>query len=285
VTAKGRSAAQVGAALDASFAAIRAVEKSMSLFNPKSEISRFNASGILRKPSPLFTLVLDESFRIWRVTEGAFDPSVQPLWDVWSTGGDHKPSQALLASARARIGLENLSRRGTEVSTRRSGKQLTFNGIAQGYASDLVTTVMRRHSIESAYIDTGELGGAGDLFAQDKLVGVRNPRDAAKLVGHIPASGKFIATSGDYATAFSSDFSAHHIFDPCTGISPKDLSSVTVQAPTGAMADALATAFMVAGRDKALKLARSLDGVDALLISKTGDLSMSEGMRRIFRPA
>jgi FAD:protein FMN transferase len=286
VTAKGRSSHQVEAALDASFAAIRAVERSMSLFDSRSEISRFNRTGVLAHPSPMFTAVLEQSMRAWKITEGAFDPTVQPLWNIWSNAGaaNGAPDAGLLASARARIGFGSISLRGAKVSSARPGLELTLNGIAQGYAADLVAEIMLRHSIDSAFINTGEIGGAGDMSLHEQLIGVQDPRNPAAMAGFIAASSRFTATSGDYATSFSPDFSAHHIFDPQTGFSPKELSSVTVLAPTGALADALATAFMVTGRDKALALAKGMDGVDALLISKSGDLAMSEGMRKIFKP-
>ncbi|GJE60256.1 hypothetical protein MPOCJGCO_2367 [Methylobacterium trifolii] len=57
----------------------------------------------------------------------------------------------------------------------------------------------------------------------------------------------FAATSGNYAMSFSPDHADHHIFDPRTGRSPKTLSSVTVTAPTGLLADGLSTACMVLG--------------------------------------
>jgi FAD:protein FMN transferase len=287
VTATGRNSDQVEAALNASFAAIRAVERSMSLFDPKSEISRFNEAGFLDTPSPLLASVLEQSMRAWKLTEGAFDPSVQPLWKVWrkATEAGEAPGSSLITSAKAHVGFGDISLSASRIASARPGLELTLNGIAQGYAADLVAEVMRRLGIESAFIDTGEFGGTGGLLAHERLIGIQDPRNPAALIGSLPASRRFTATSGDYATAFTADFSAHHIFDPRSGFSPKELSAVTVLAPSGAMADALATAFMVMGRDKALKLAGEIDGIDVLLISKSGDLSMSEGMRKVFRPA
>jgi thiamine biosynthesis lipoprotein len=82
--------------------------------------------------------------------------------------------------------------------------------------------------------------------------------------------GRKVATSGDYATFFSSDFVHHHIFDPARGDSPPELASVTVVAPTGILADGLSTAFMVMGANKALALAAQLQDVDVMLIDKNG---------------
>lgn len=287
VTATGRMRDHVEGALSASFDAIRAVERSMSLYDPKSEISRFNRAGFLQNPSPLFASVLGHSARAWKLTEGAFDPSVQPLWKAWSQAAaeGRAPNSSALAFARSRSGFEDVSVSTTGVAAARPGLELTLNGIAQGYAADLVAEIMRRHNIESAFINTGEFGGAGDLLAHGRLIGIQDPRDPAALMGSVQVSRRFMATSGDYATAFTADFSAHHIFDPRSGSSPKELSAVTVLAPTGVMADALATAFMVMGRDKALRLATELEVVDAHLTSKSGDQLMTTGMRKLFRPA
>ncbi len=64
----------------------------------------------------------------------------------------------------------------------------------------------------------------------------------------------FAATSGDYHMAFSPDFADHHIYDPRTGHSPRELASVTVTAPTGLVADGLSTACMVLGRERGAAL-------------------------------
>jgi FAD:protein FMN transferase len=92
-----------------------------------------------------------------------------------------------------------------------------------------------------------------------------------------------VATSGDYATIFTPDFVHHHIFDPARGESPRELSAVTVLAPTGALADGLATAFMVMGVERSLQLVEKTVGVEALLITKQGEVLFSSGMKNYFQ--
>jgi FAD:protein FMN transferase len=282
LTAKGDGERQVESALDASFVAIRAVEQAFSLFNAKSELSRFNRTGTLSNPSWMFVDLLHKSADIWLKTDGAFDPSVQPLWDLWSKADREGPDADTVALARSRIGFNHLRIKSSRITTGLPGLQLTMNGIAQGYAADLVATIMRQHGIAAAQIDTGEIGSLGTELSHDNLSAVQDPRNPAKLIGTIAAGHRFLATSGDYATSFSADFSAHHIFDPRTGFSPKELAAVSVLAPTGATADALATAFMVTGGERALKMIAQMESVDVLLISKSGDILMSEGMDRVF---
>ena len=89
--------------------------------------------------------------------------------------------------------------------------------------------------------------------------------------------GRCVATSGDYSAYFTPDFLHHHIFDPATGESPRELASVTVLAPAAILADGLSTAFMVMGVRKAHALAATLPGVDLLTVDKSGFVSKSPG--------
>ena len=86
---------------------------------------------------------------------------------------------------------------------------------------------------------------------------------------------------GSGESAFDPDFIHHHIFDPASGVSPTELASVTVAAPTGIMADGLSSAFMVMGSDKALALARQLQDVDTMLIRKNGTVVKTENFPEI----
>ena len=76
-----------------------------------------------------------------------------------------------------------------------------------------------------------------------------------------------IATSGDYMQAFTPDFANHHIIDPRTGHSSPDFASVSIQAPTSSLADALATAVMVMGRP-GLTLIEEMEGCEAFAVTK-----------------
>jgi FAD:protein FMN transferase len=280
LSAHGSSKAKVEAALTAGFEQIRAVEKSMSLFDDESEISRLNKMGFLENPSPLFFNILRQSQSIWKLTRGAFDPTVQPLWNAWIKE-DGAPSSNQISDILKSVGFDNLAVTPQGIFFKGAKGQLTLNGIAQGYATDLVAAAMRKQGVVRAYMDTGEIGVLG---SDTPTIAIRNPRGAANI-GSLHLESGFVATSGDYATSFTADFAHNHIFDPATGISPPELASVTVVAPTGAMADALATGFMVLGHDESLKIAQEITGVDLLMITKSGVISMSGGMKRLFQPA
>jgi FAD:protein FMN transferase len=282
LTVSARTSAAADAALDAGFREIRAVEKAFSLFDANSELSRLNATAELSDPSAMMIEMVGLASHMNRVTRGAFEPSVQPLWTAWqeSLAQSVAPDKTQIERAVARVGWHNLEIAQGQLRLTQSGTALTFNGIAQGYAADRVMKAISP-LIVSAFIDTGELGLL--LSGDEPRLAIRHPRYPERPVGYVRAPSGFVATSGDYATVFSADYVHHHIFDPIKGVSPRELSAVTVLAPQGATADALATAFMVMGSARALALAEILPGVETLLITKGGEIKLSSGMNRLFQ--
>ncbi len=268
-----RTVTQAEAALDAGYAEIRAVHKAASLFDAQSEVSRLNATGQLVKPSPMLQDIVHASDQLHRLTKGAFDPSIQPLWQAWS---NTNPTQQQIETVMKRVGWGKLSNQSDQLQLP-GGSALTFNGIAQGYAADRVMAAVQRHGAIAARIDTGEAG----RFNAESGLSIQHPRKA-EVLGVLKLSNGFVAVSGDYASAFTKDFAHHHIFDPKLGFSPAELSSVAVIAPTGAYADGLATAFMVMGVAASLQCLKELKGCSALFVDKRGAVTLSPKMRDLF---
>jgi thiamine biosynthesis lipoprotein len=308
LTVKAKSQEIAEHAIDLGFAEIRKIEKAFNLFDPDSEVSRLNASGELHHPSAMMLELVQLSNQLHELSQGAFDPTVQPLWLAWietrrqspsviasrchlpHKGGGLERSATLMlppcggGGSRSeterdftRVGWSNLISTTNHLSLQNRAA-LTFNGIAQGYAADRVMTAIKPFAFSSV-IDTGEYG-----LTESQTLTIRNPRKP-EPIGTLKASPGFIASSGDYATSFTPDFRHHHIFDPATGDSPQELAGVTVLAPTGAMADGLATAFMVMGHEKSLALCERLKGVSAIFISKSNNIVLSSRMKDQFTPS
>ncbi|HEX7901413.1 MAG TPA: FAD:protein FMN transferase [Planctomycetota bacterium] len=243
-------------AADASFEALDRIEDVLSLYRPGSQIRRLNADGVLERPHADLVAVLRAALDLSRRTNGAFDPTVQPLWKA----------------ANVDDALRFVDWRQVEVDDRRvrlgPGQAITLNGIAQGFAADRVRDVLRAHGIRHALANTGEFAG----FGRPWRVGIQHPRRPDAYVALAALEDRFLATSGDYETAFTPDFKEHHIYDPATGRSPQTLASATIVAPTGMEADALGTAIIVLGPDQGLALAASRKGVDVLLVLKDGTI-------------
>ncbi len=270
ITVSAETEANANTAIDAGYAEIRAIEKAFSLFDPASEVSQLNATGHLDRPSSLLREVMHLSNTLWVSTDGAFDPAVQPLWQAWQGG---MPNPAVITDAMHHANWPDVSWSERQISFTRNGMALTFNGIAQGHASDRVLAAVKAKGAATAIIDTGEI-----CVTEESNLAIGNPRNPGDIAATVSLASGFIATSGDYATTFTPDFENHHIFDPATGHSPRELASATVIAPTGAHADGLATAFMVMGSTRALAYTDQNREIQTLLITKSGKIFASKDL-------
>ena len=271
-------------ALDAAVQAIRHVEAQMSLFEPSSAVSRLNRDGALREPDAHLLRVLQLARQVAERSAGAFDITVQPLWLAWEAARrlGRMPTRHELSAARALVGWRGVEADTARVHLRRPGMAITLNGIAQGYAADLARDRLAALGIEHALLDTGEwapLGrGPGDL---PWTLAVADPRGGASgaspAVAALQAQGRSVATSSDAHSSFTADLRHHHIFDPRSGESPASLASVTVVAPSCALADALTKVMFMGDIAQALALARQW-GVDVLAIDKAGRWQASPGL-------
>lgn len=266
-------------AVKAAFRELDELENVLSLYRPHSQICQLNRDGFLDAPHKDMLAVV-RSARDWgRLTGGAFDPTVQPLWALHASGESPDPSQLEFARR-----LVDWRRMHVDVSSIRLGRgqKLTLNGIAPGYAADRVREIFLTHEIRHALANTGEFCGLGPKpDGQPWQMGIQHPRVREAYVALAALDGGFLATSGDYETKFSNDFSSHHIFDPATGRSPGELSSVTVIARSGIDADALSTSIFVLGAARGLELAASQADVAVFLVLKNGDVVVTPNFPRI----
>jgi thiamine biosynthesis lipoprotein len=263
-------------AIAAALGEARRVDALMSLHQPPSQVFRLNRDKVLHGPDPHLLAVLEHARTLSRLTQGAFDITVQPLWRAFNAAHGVPPESERLRAQRL-VGWMQIQAGPERVVLARPGMAITLNGLAQGYATDLALAALRRHGIRHGLVDTGEFGAVGRAEGRPWHIGVRDPRHDDALAASLVLDGRCVATSGDYACAFTPDLRHHHIFDPASGDSPTELASVTVLAPTGLEADGLSTAFMVMGARRAHALAAHLPGVDLLTIGKDGARWKSSG--------
>lgn len=260
--------------------AAQEIDRLMSIYNPDSQVYRLNRDGWLAHPDPRLLQVLSQAAYLSQLTDGAFDITVQPLWQLYAEAAKHGtlPDQSSRRRAQALVNWRALEIAPDMLRLRRRGMALTLNGLAQGYAADQSLAALQAHGIRDALLDTGEFIARGQRGPQRPwTLGVRDPRDESRLATTLLAQGCSVATSGDYECRFTPDYRHHHIFDPALGDSPPELASVTVLAPTAMLADGLSTAFMVMGWERAQALAASMPAVDLLAIDKQGRSRCSAG--------
>jgi FAD:protein FMN transferase len=208
------------AALDGLHSLLDRIEDTFSLYRP-SELLRLNTTGRIT-PSPWLRQVADLSTTLHRLTGGAFDPSVQPLWQALATGQTPDLS---------RIGWHHV-RTGTQI-TLAKGQALTFNGIAQGFATDLVRNRLAQHGFVHALVNIGEAAALGGPFR----LGIGDPGAGGLADWHL--TGRALAVSSPRATLVAGQ---PHILHPAG--KPPLWSTVAVEADSAALADGLSTALV-----------------------------------------
>ena len=272
IKAAHTDAGRLKQALDASVQAIRSVEKHMSLFDPDSAVSRLNRLGELRQPDVELVSVLSLAQHVSLRSAGAFDVTMQPLWGLWSLHSQTQtvPSAKALLQTRSLVNWRALTVSPEVVRLNVKGMGVSLNGIAQGYAADKVRAVLQSHGVQHALIDTGETTVLGQSSkAEDWRFAVEPSAASTVTPPVISPHGWALATSSDSHTVFSADHVHHHILNPLTGDSPSHWASVSVIAPSCALADALTKVFFMCPPQGVERLAKAW-GVDVVLQDKRG---------------
>ena len=260
-------------AVQSTFARMEELTGRLSRHNPDSELSALNRHGVLANPGEDLRQVLLLADHISNVTDGAFDITVLPLLELYIRAGKENtlPSGEQVSAALSLVDYRKVHLGDSSITLGQKGMGLTLDGIGKGYIVDQGTATLRAQGFPNVYVEAG-----GDLMvtgtktgSKPWRIGVRNPRPerAGSLVA-MEISNIAVATSGDYMQPFTADMRHHHIIDPRTGISPPELASATVAAPTVALADGLATAAMVMGPEHALAAIQSLPGCEGFFIGK-----------------
>ncbi|MEO6945821.1 MAG: FAD:protein FMN transferase [Nitrobacter sp.] len=254
-------------AIDAS---LQRVLSQMSPWESQSDMSRFNRlrPGDWQTLPPEFLQVIDAALRIARQSDGAYDPTMGALVDLWGFGPSGRraspPPPAALMQCHGVSSWRELELDVAQHRLRRhTPAQLDLCGIAKGFAVDLLMATLREHGIHHALIEIGgELLGRG-IKPDGSPWWVEIDRPEAGFGSHTTAAPLLvalhdlaIATSGRERGFTSERRSFSHTIDPRTG-SPIDNSMVTATMlhATCMEADAYATALMVMGPDAAIDFA------------------------------
>ncbi|QHT68544.1 FAD:protein FMN transferase [Rhodocytophaga rosea] len=257
---------------------LEAFNQSLSTYRPDSEISQFNKGHAVAFKLPYFYPVLKKTQEVYKVSGGAFDPTVGPLVNAWGfgTGKERKaPTQARIDSLLQYVGFDSISFDEQSVRKVKEGMYLDFNAIAPGYAADVLGNFLESKGITNYMIEVGGEVLCKGKNAEDKYwtIGINNPEYEQKggdvLQAIVQLNNRALATSGNYRNYYEQDGKKYaHTINPKTGYPVQhSLLSVTVFAKDCISADAYATVFMVIGQEKALELLKTHKDLDAFFVT------------------
>ncbi len=272
-------------------ACLRDVNQQMSTWDPESEISKFNNSDSTDwfSVSPEFAMVVAESIRVYKLTDGAFDPTVAPLIDLWGFGAKRPktfPNQEEIDAARSKTGMQFIESRSEPAAIRKSRPEITLNlsAIAKGHGVDRVSELLTSLGYPSHVVDIGGEDRTGTVKSNGEKwrLGVESPFGGLQRI--IECTEQSVATSGDYRNYFEiKGVRYSHAIDPATGrpvVNPP--ASVSVLNASCMTADALATGLMVMGTEKGFPFATN-HGISVLYLDVVDEKSVVEHATGEFR--
>lgn len=258
----------------------RVINQSMSTYQNDSDISRINAGDSTVFVDENFQVVYNLSHKIYKESEGFFDPTVGKLVNAYGFGpetGDNELNQEEVDSLLVFVGLEKTAL----TPDKRISKQypqiyLDFNAIAKGYAVDVIAQFLDKNNVQDYLLELGgELVAKGKNRSKDGpwVVGIDDPlqkEGKRELKAAVKLEDRAMATSGNYRKNRVDPATGQvyvHTINPLTGKAQKsNLLSVSVLAENCALADGYATAFMALGLERSKEMLDRLENVDVYFI-------------------
>ncbi|HXX65801.1 MAG TPA: FAD:protein FMN transferase [Polyangiaceae bacterium] len=270
------------------------LERLMTTWDPKSEVSQINASAG-KRPVVVGQETFDviaESIHASQISDGSFDITFQTLHGLWKFDEDldpHPPTPEQVQKSLRYLGYRHvkLDARARSVYLDEPHVQIGLGGIAKGYAVDKASKVLSDGGLTSFFVQAG-----GDLYTRGVKPdgspwqsGIRDPRGPeGDFFAVMPVSDHAFSTAGDYERSYIVDGKRyHHIIDPHTGYPATASRSVTIWAPNAFIADEIDDAVFILGPDRGLALVESLDGVGAVIVDAHSRVWTSKRLQGLVR--
>ena len=249
---------------------------SLSPFNKNSIIAAINNNDTSARADELLKDVITLSQQVYKVTSGAFDPTISPLVNAWGFGfkKDKFPNQIEVDSLKTFVGMDKITLAADgRVIKANTNTTLNFSAIAKGYIVDLVAKYLDKKGVTDYLVNIGgEINCKGvNPKGEEWRIGVDKPEESNKggdIHSILQLSDKSLATSGNYRK-FKQEESQKvwHIIDPRTGYPTQArVLSATVIANDCAIADAYATALMVLGVEEGISIIDADSTLEAMFI-------------------
>lgn len=255
---------------------VSALEEQLSFFRPGSQISQINrsaAEGPVEVEPQLFEL-LALAMQLYKDTNGAYDITSTPLWEVWGFArrAARIPSESELTEAQACVGghLVELDAATRTIHFRKPGVRISLGSVGKGYALDRSGETLLAAGMSDFLLHGDQSSVLARGTAWD--IGIRDPSRPDRRLGVLRLRDRALGTTGIQFQSFYHEGRRYgHVFDPRTGRPVEGMLSTTVVAPTAALADILSTAFFVMGRQQAIDYCQSHPEIGAVLVAAAAD--------------
>jgi thiamine biosynthesis lipoprotein len=258
LTLQHHDGSEARSAIEACLGEVARLEAIFSLFQPESALARLNATGRIDAAPADLRVLLAEALGLAARTDGAFDPTIQPLWALYARhfnaqpSASHGPSAVEIGDTHARVGWQKVAIDGSRIELLAPGMAVTLNGIAQGYITDKVGELLNARGFEHVLVNMGEQLALGPKWEGDAWrVGIADPNAPSRVLETVALGRGAVATTGGYGCSFDAAGRFPHLIDANTGGCARVWASVTVLADRATVADGLSTALSVMPAERA----------------------------------
>ena len=278
---------------DAVFSRVEEIEAQLNIYDETSALSGLNRGsglGPVAVTEALFSVV-KHGIAYSQLTDGVFDITVGPVQLLWGVGGD-SPSVPGARDLDAALDLVDFRKivlldRGSRILLEKKGMIIDLGGIAIGYAADEAAAVLKRLGRRHALVDFGgtlmAIGGRPEGIPW--RIGIRHPDGThGENLAIVKVTDAAVVTTAKYERFFEEKgIRYHHIIDTKNGYPVENgVTSVTIVTDSSIKADALSTAVFALGLDAGLELVEGFDGVEAVIVTDSRKVYLTDGVRDAF---
>lgn len=250
-------------------AEVNRLENIFSIYRDGSALKELNRAGFFAAPPRELVDLLETCRKFHDLSDGLFDPSIQPLWKLYALHFAQPnpdaagPTESDIKHALNLTDFNKVHFDNNRIAFAEKGAGLTLNGIAQGYVTDRIVELLRNAGISSSLIDMGENRTIGKR--QDGTpwrIGLADYENAAHPDRIVEIVDRAVATSSGIGFHFDAAARFSHILNPKSGLTSQRYRRVSVIADDATTADALSTTFSLMAPDRIDNLRWKLPAIE-----------------------
>ncbi|MFC1547873.1 FAD:protein FMN transferase [Candidatus Neomarinimicrobiota bacterium] len=271
----------VQTAIGLAMSEIRRLEQTFNPINPEGSLYQLNANRSLRDPE--LYQILERAYTLTELTNGGLNLFLGYLERAYGFGklipeppDANSLREILLTLGRTRIEFDP-SR--YQITMPNDAYEISLTGLRDGYVADQTLAHLSMAGVHNAMVQVGSHFACGSsVSGLGWQVNIVNPVGEDTDVNlFVEFCGVATASVTDQSYVYRDEVYYNHL-DPETGRPARNLSSVTVVAPTSELASGLARGIFILPPDEGLRLLNDLPSVDGLLINHNGEISLSDSM-------
>ncbi|WP_304082540.1 FAD:protein FMN transferase [Maridesulfovibrio ferrireducens] len=264
------------AAEQATAKAFAEIDRLAALFDrhqSSTPVSVLNETGRLTDVAPELFYVMKKAQTFNSCSKGAFDATVLPVVEMLSKHANPKGQINLtrndLDDALDLVDSDALKISNREIYFDKQGMAVTLDGIGKGFIVDCASEILSANGVINHLINAGgDIRAGGERSkGQPWIVAIEDPAKKGNYPAVIQLKDAAVATSGGYEVYFDADRFHHHVVDPRTSVSPTQILSVSVIAPTVMQADALSTSAFVMTPQNSINFVNEQKNSECLIVN------------------